>query len=163
MLQEFEYDVERGANFIDPRLISKMSDIYLQLLRVAIQSGTAESFSDAIDHHHLLKEEETRQVGEKTILAKVPKTANHTLGEGEFNRYYMRAICLQAIKLGHANVEIYRAKPVQTARREAQHGVGTFKNAAELLQHLRATNISVDGVFPGANSGKSVRMVGSPA
>ncbi|MEX2162211.1 MAG: hypothetical protein WD751_09890 [Anaerolineales bacterium] len=32
------------------------------------------------------------------------------------------------------------------------------KNAKDLLEHLRTTNISVAGSFPGPNSGRSVRL-----
>ena len=159
MLQELDRDLERDAIFLDTRLNSGATDLYLKLLRAALESGTGESFSEAIGHHHLLKDEETRQVGEKEILAKVPRTAHYTLGEGEFNRYYMRAICLRAIELGQREVEVYRAKPVQTPRLESENTAGTFKNARELLEQLRTTNISVARSFPGANSGKSLRLI----
>src|SRR3972149_10066623 len=72
MLQELDRDLERDAIFLDTRLNSGATDLYLKLLRAALESGTGESFSEAIGHHHLLKDEETRQVGEKEILAKVP-------------------------------------------------------------------------------------------
>jgi len=107
----------------------------------------------------LLKGQETRLVGGKVVHASVPITAHFTLGEGEFNSYYMRAVCRRAVWEGQDEVEIYRGKQVTRPRPAAEHAVRSRKNPRELLDHMRATNISVEGAFPGPNSGKSIRLI----
>jgi hypothetical protein len=41
------------------------------------------------------------------------------LAEGEFNRFYIRALCVRAIEDGLPEVIVYRAKEVQSARPES--------------------------------------------
>jgi len=40
----------------------------------------------------------------------VPYTASETLSEGEFNRFYVRALCRRAIAEGIPFLEVYRAR-----------------------------------------------------
>ncbi len=157
MLEELNLDEVSGNVYVDPRLKPGAAEAYHQLLEAALESGTPESFSEAIRSHQLLKETESRHTARGDMQAKVPETAHNTLGEGEFNRYYMRAICLRAMEEGLNKVEVYRAKPV--VRQRPQNPAGKYKDARELLEHLRQTNISVEGSFPGPNSGRSVRSV----
>ncbi|MEX2162212.1 MAG: hypothetical protein WD751_09895 [Anaerolineales bacterium] len=97
MLQELEYDLEREAIFYDARLKEESRPHYLELLRQTLRQGTAESFTEAILAAHLLKGTETRDLGDKQVEAKISSIAHYNIGEGEFNRYTMRAVCLRAI------------------------------------------------------------------
>lgn len=157
MLQELEYDLERGTIFFDIRLKEAAKARYIELLTEALNHGTPETFSEAILEQQLLKETETRDLGERQIRAKISNIAHYNIGEGEFSRYYMRAICLFAIEKGVDEVEVYRAKQVSKPR---PAGAERMK-AKELLDQLRTTNISVKGSFPGPNSGKSIRLIKS--
>lgn len=155
MLQELERDLSERAIFYDSRLTEKGRTVYLRVLMAALESGTPESFSEAILANSLLNPTETRDVGEgRVVQAKVSKIAHRNIGEAEFNRYYMRAICLKAIDQNADEVEVYRARPSTNPRPDAADS----KNARELLEHLRTTDISVPGSFPGPNSGRSVRI-----
>jgi hypothetical protein len=154
MLQELEYDLGRGTIFFDIRLKEGAKVRYIELLREALEYGTPEIFSEAILGQQLLKETETRDLGEKQIRAKISNIAHYNIGEGEFNRYYMRAICLLAIQNSLDEVEVYRAKQVSKPRPASAERM----KAEELLDHLRTTNISVKGSFPGPNSGRSIRF-----
>ena len=154
MVKELDYDLKHGSVFFDIRLKEDSKMRYTELLREALSQGTPETFSEAILSHHLLKEMETRDLGEKRIRAKISNIAHYNIGEGEFNRYYMRAICLRAIENGLDEVEVYRAKQVSKPRPAGAHRM----KAKELLDHLRTTNISVQGSFPGPNSGRSIRL-----
>lgn len=154
MLQELDYDLERDFTFFDVRLREESRSGYLDLLREVLQHGTPESFSEAVLSAQMLKETETRDLGDRRVVARISSIAHYNIGEAEFNRYYMRAICLRAHQEGIEEVEVYRAKPVVKPR----PAEGERKNAKELLEHLRSTNISVAGSFPGPNSGRSIRF-----
>jgi hypothetical protein len=154
MLRELDRDTALGILFFDNRLKEDSQDRYFDLLRKALEYGTPEAFSEAILGELLLKKTEARDLGEKQIRAKISNIAHYNIGEGEFNRYYMRAICLIAIEDGLEDVDVYRAKQVSKPRPAS---AGRMK-AKELLDNLRTTNISVQASFPGPNSGRSVRL-----
>jgi hypothetical protein len=86
--------------------------------------------------------------------------AHEMLAEGEFNRFYIRALCLRAIEDGVSEVIVYRAKDVEHARSESQQKIGSRVAAELLLRDLR-THVGVDtalGLPPGPNSGLSVHL-----
>ena len=94
-------------------------------------------------------------------MAAVPSDAHTTLAEGEFNRFYLRAICLKALEIG-AEIEVYRAKSVRNPRPESEAMIGKRLDPNELLQDLRE-NIGVDtalGLPQGPNSGLSGKIKG---
>jgi hypothetical protein len=155
MLQELARDIEQKQIFYDSRLVENGRNLYLQILAQALEHDTPESFSEEILKNSLLNPTEMREISEgRTVQAKVSKIAHRNIGEAEFNRYYMRAICLKAIEQGIEEVEVYRARASANPRPDA----ADRKNAKDLLEHLRTTNISVPGSFPGPNSGRSVRI-----
>lgn len=155
MLQELAHDVEEKKIFYDARLTESGRALYLRLLAEALEQGTPESLSEAILKSSLLNPTEIRDIGDgRTVQAKVSKIAHRNIGEAEFNRYYMRALCLKAIKQAIDEVEVYRARASTNPRPDD----ADRKNARELLEHLRSTNISMPGSFPGPNSGRSVRI-----
>ena len=81
MLQELEYDLGRGTIFFDIRLKEGAKVRYIELLREALEYGTPEIFSEAILGQQLLKETETRDLGEKQIRAKISNIAHYNIGE----------------------------------------------------------------------------------
>ena len=93
-------------------------------------------------------------------MAAIPDTANVTLCEGEFNRYYIRGVCLKAIEMGKGLVTAYRARHSANPRSESIALEGRSIDAKRLLEDLRA-NPGVDtamGLPPGPNSGMSVKL-----
>jgi hypothetical protein len=87
--------------------------------------------------------------------AHVPHTAEETLADGEFNRYYMCAICRKAIAAG-TKVVVYRAKQGATTRPASDAIVGTTYDPATLVEELRTT-VGHDLTQP--NSGLSLQTV----
>jgi hypothetical protein len=90
----------------------------------------------------------------------VPATAPETLAEGEFNRFYIRGLCVRALAEGITELVIYRAKQVENPRSESTAKIGLKISAQALLTDLRA-NPGVDtalGLPPGPNSGLSVKL-----
>ena len=102
---------------------------------------------------------EQRRTKNGYSTVKVPVTAHETLSEGEFNRFYIRALCLRAIA-EESSLIYYRAKQVANPRSETQARIGKLADAQSLLSELRI-NPGVDtalGLPPGPNSGLSVRL-----
>ena len=93
-------------------------------------------------------------------IAKVPVTAPETLAEGEFNRFYIRGLCLIAMERGITELEVYRARHSEKPRPESEALIGKRLNVAQLLDDLRK-HPGCDtalGLPPGPNSGLSARI-----
>ena len=161
MVNELEIDVAAGTLYLSTRLSHRGRNEYEQLLRTSFLVGDDESLANDIRSPGLLNDSEQRRRptgGFSTV--KVPVTAHETLAEGEFNRFYIRALCRKAIDDGVGTLEIYRAKAVTNPRSASQAMIGRRIDASELLRDLR-TNPGVDtslGLPPGPNSGLSVRL-----
>jgi predicted alpha/beta-fold hydrolase len=85
----------------------------------------------------------------------VPHTANSTLAEGEFNRFYIRAMCRRAEAEGRSTVLVYRAAERDKERSASVALIGQHVDAAELLAKLRELPDFKSG-FPEPNTGLSV-------
>ena len=161
MVEELEIDVANGDLYLSQRLNHRGHVEYEQLLRTAFEEGDYQSLADDIRSRGLLNATEQRQRPKGGYsTASVPVNAPETLAEGEFNRFYIRALCRRAIDDGVDTVKIYRAKTVATPRSESQAIIGQRIDATALLHDLR-TNQGVNtslGLPPGPNSGLSVRL-----
>jgi hypothetical protein len=161
MLSEIESDTTGGTLYISPRLSPRGRQEYADLLKQA-----AVGYDDAWLANSLraggrinLEEQRRKPKGGFTV-ARVPITAPDTLAEGEFNRFYVRGLCLRAIEDGVSHLVIYRAKEVMSPRRESVMMIGMSIDARALLQDVR-THPGVDTALrlpPGPNSGLSVRL-----
>jgi len=89
-------------------------------------------------------------------VAHVPDTAAETLAEGQFNRFYIAAICRRAIEDGHLSVHVYRAKQSDSPRSESVALEGTARDAASLLADVRSKDLSLKCDLLKPNSGLSV-------
>jgi hypothetical protein len=158
MLEEFELDLAADKIFKNPRVLPEFRDGYALLLRAAVESGSPESLAAAVNSHRILKKTETRNVRGSEITAKVPSNAAILLAEGEFKKYYMRAICRIAMDDGVSKVEIYRAKPVREERSESGGLVGSLVDAHLLLEDLRKEDANDEHRLLAPNSGLSVRL-----
>lgn len=160
MLDEFEKDIAEGKIYLSPRLREDYHHTYLDLMREAIQSGDADSLANQIFTKKILKlREQKRKPYGGWTTALVPRNAHIILAEGEFNRFYLRTLCLKAIEID-AEIEVYRAKPVRQPRPESIAMIGKKLDPERLLQDLRI-HIGVDpalGLPSGPNSGLSGRI-----
>lgn len=89
-------------------------------------------------------------------VAHVPDTAAETLADGQFNRFYIAAICRRAIEDGKTSVRVYRAKQRGEPRPESVALEGSTKNAAALLGEVRSKDLSLKCDLLKPNSGLSV-------
>ena len=90
----------------------------------------------------------------------VPYTAPDTMAEGEFNRFYVRALCRRAIDDKIPALIVYRAKQVAVPRPGSEEKIGTAIDPVAVLADLRESP-GVEpalGLPPGPNSGLSAKL-----
>jgi len=156
MNEEYNLDIENDNIYLSTRFNENGISLYPKLMLNAIKNGNEVSLADTFRQNRCFKETEEYAKGYR----KVPATAPDTYAEGEFNRYYIRALCLLAIK-ANSDLEVYRAKEVSNPRSASTEMIGTRVDPHELLSDLRV-NIGVDtvlGLPAGPNSGLSVKLV----
>ncbi|MFL5520591.1 MAG: hypothetical protein ACJ8B6_06620 [Gemmatimonadales bacterium] len=161
MLEELELDVREGEIYRSQRLVQGKESEYLVLLSAAIVSENDDWLARQLVAHKILEEHELRRTPKGNVtVARVPSNAEQILAEGEFNRYYVRALCRRVEEMPGMVLEIYRAKEVDQPRNESALRVGHEVSSIVLLADLR-TGTRVDaalGVPSGPNSGLTVRM-----
>lgn len=160
MLKEVEEDITKSSLFLSDRLSGLGRTNYPQLLKNAILEGNELTLSNSLSRQ-FFNDTETRNTKNGLQIVKVSATANATLAEGEFNRFYIRALCRRVISEKKGNLEIYRAKPVANPRMESESMIGQIVDPQKILSDL-ISSIGVEtalGVPAGPNSGLSVRIV----
>jgi hypothetical protein len=162
MLAEFESDLASGKLYISKRLNEVGKERYPELLKETIIQYSPEWLAQQLRAGKFfnLKEQKTTKKGVTSAI--IPDTAPTTLAEGEFNRFYIRGVCLRAIEVGADKVEVYRGKEVEQARSQSQAMIGRKINPKELLEDLRNSSDGLDtalGLPPGPNSGLTIRLI----
>jgi hypothetical protein len=162
MLDEMEYDIQRNQFHISPLLSGQGQHDYPALLREAIKNGNDETLAESLRAHRRLARAVPRRSpkGGFTIAA-TPDNAAEILAEGQFNRYYIRAVARRAIEDGVPEVVVYRAKPVKQPRPQSEALVESTLPADRLLEDLRSYTGDDPpglGVPAGPNSSLSVRL-----
>jgi hypothetical protein len=161
MLLEVESDIAGGSLYLSPRLSPHGRQEYPELLRQAVVGYDDVWLAAKLRSENRINfEEQRRKPKGGYSMVRVPVTAPDTLAEGEFNRFYVRGLCLRAMEDGHSELVIYRAKEVMTPRHESEAMIGARLNVISLLQDIR-THVGLDTALklpPGPNSGLSVRL-----
>ena len=126
MAIEINSDLGSGQLYLSQRLSSRGKQDYPRLLSVATQAHDECWLAAELRQHGRINlTEERRKPKGGFTTARVPVTAPETLAEGEFNRFYLRALCLRAIEEGTSELIIYRAKPVENPRPDWAAKIGT--------------------------------------
>lgn len=162
MISEVDDDVAANKLYMSSRFSVVGKTSYEALLRQAITSHSDAWLVDQLRNGGCFNsyEQKKKPKGGYTMAA-VPVTAPETFAEGEFNRYYARAVCLRAVAEGRPNVEVYRGKQVTSPRLQSEALIGRRFDAVSLLNDLR-TSQGVEpglGLPPGPNSGLTIRLV----
>jgi len=156
MNDEVDRDIQSDNLYISKQFNDIGIQKYPDLLKKAISTGSESSLSDDLKNENCIATEKMKS----GKWVKVPHTANKTLAEGEFNRFYIRALCRRVIEDKNGALEIYRAKQVSAPRSESQMRIGEPVDSKKLLDDLRKKP-GVDtalGVPSGPNSGLSVKI-----
>lgn len=146
MLAELDRDVARdGHPYIgETSLTAKGKADYETLLRRAIESGTEQDLIADL-------ESEERATRDRPDMAR-------RLGSSEFNKYYMRGVCLRARAHGVDTVAIYRARASKVERPDSKAAIGQVRSATRALDDLRAgVNAPKDSSYGLVYSGLSLR------
>ena len=162
MLDELTQDEGSGRVYLSSRLTPKGRQEWASLLRAVLKQGDDDSLAAALRVGGMLNETEERRTPKGGVTtARVPVTAAETLAEGEFNRFYIRALCRRVLEGDSAQLSVYRAKTVTHPRAESEAKIGTSVDAGALLNDLR-TSQGIDtalGLPSGPNSGLSVKLI----
>lgn len=155
MTAEIEADNAAGTPYFSSRLNLAGRAGWLSLLAEAARANHDEWLASEIRRLQYLNDMEQRKSRTGNVtLAKVPVNAHEVMGEGEFNRFYMRAICLRAIA-GKQRPEVYRARHSSVPRPESERLIGQQLDPALLLVALRASPDKSEAL-PHPNSGISI-------
>jgi hypothetical protein len=162
MLDEMEGDVAANRLHISPYLSGQGQRDYPNLLQQALETGTDDSLAEQLAQHRRIERAAPRRdSSEGFSLVAVPSNAALVLAEGEFNRYYIRALARRALEDGITQLVVFRAKPVENPRPESEALVETTVEPQAILDDLRAHHSGEPpslSVPAGPGSGLSVRL-----
>ncbi|THF88454.1 hypothetical protein E7T09_04415 [Deinococcus sp. KSM4-11] len=157
MAEEIQMDIDSKNLYHPDRLSPYGSAKFHQLLLESARTGNPDQLAkDMQADGNYFDHTEVRSNG---VQAKVPSNAANILAEGEFNRYYLRALALRAKADGVPSLQIYRARPSRDPRFSSEARIGDLVPVDEVLAELRKT--PVKGQPAGLiepNSGLSFRI-----
>lgn len=161
MLNEIDLDVGNDALYKGDRLTDVGSGSWETLLQDACRTGDDVTLAAArvVPGGTYLCATEPNPRSPAGEPQAVPSNAAATMADGEFNRFYIRALCVRAID-DSVDREIYRARPSARPDPQSEALIGQTPDAAALVADLR-TNIGVATALslpPHPNSGLSVRL-----
>ena len=160
MLAELEDDLATGTLYRSPELSEEGLRQYAQLLRVAVSTGTVDSFAEALCARDAVRPpsrwQHPRVVGAGEALA----AATVRLAEREFHRFYIRGLCRRALDQGVDTLVIYRARPPDPGRAPSDAMIGVRIDARSLLEDLRGSfrSLPPHGLPQCRDPGLSVRL-----
>lgn len=161
MLSEVDRDVADRTLYASVRLTSQGAAAWESMFRSACQTGDDATLAAALGAPGgpNIKSGEPNPRSPTGNDKDVPYNAATTMAEGEFNRFYIRALCVRALEDG-TNLEVYRARPSANPDTASRAKVGSSPDPAELLTDLRSHQgvATALGLPPHPNSGLSVRQ-----
>jgi hypothetical protein len=162
MVEEIDLDIAKKVLYLSPWLTERGRHDWPEMLRDAATSGTDATLAAEIPLYRRLAQTAQRRKpkGAGVTMYQVPHTAPDTMAEGEFNRFYVRALCRRALEDKIDGLIVYRAKAVAIPRQGSEEKIGTFVDPASILSDLR-TSPGVEpalGMPPGPNSGLTVKL-----
>jgi hypothetical protein len=160
VLAEFDRDVAADELFLSERLSPEGAAAYPGLLREAIQGGTDGTLQLELEGPGMLNSHDKPHMRQgKLVTPKMNKRAPQMIAEGEFNRFYIRGLCLVIQEEDSNQVEVYRARESTWARPESEALIGQLLDAADLLIDLRTHIGEEPTLLPDVNSGLSIRKL----
>jgi hypothetical protein len=156
-------EIVLGGHYISPRLTPKGQSDWPALIEQAAKHYIDDWLAQQLlEHEHLLAEESYTRNGVTRARRINQPHAAQQLGEGEFNRYYIRGLCIRAKKEGKNELVIYRGKEVSKPRPESEAKIETSVSVDVLLPILRKNDFvaleDAIGVPGGPNSGLTCKL-----
>ncbi len=156
-------EIRAGNHYVSPRLSVEGRLKWPTLLEEAAANLDDDWLAEQLLGLNFVQPQESYVRKETQRIRKVnqPQAAEQ-LAEGEFNRYYLRALCLHAATLGIGHLIVYRGKAVHSPRPESEAKIGTAVDVGTLLKELRRNDFvmigEVLGVPGGPNSGITCKL-----
>lgn len=150
MLAEVDRDTVEGVLYFSKDFNDEGRSAYPSTLRTAVMNH---------DEGWLSQQLEGAFNDYSTTGKRVRYDANRFFAGNEFNRFYIRGVCLVAIDQAHGGVEVYRARQSSRARSESEAMLGQVLNPQALLDDLRARIGTRPELLPQIGSGLSVRLL----
>jgi hypothetical protein len=156
MVQEINEARARGSLYYSRRFNENGQEAWPGLLLQAAQSYNEHWLAYQLEALNSFKDLEVREkpLGGYTV-AHTPNTKAEILADAEFNRYYMLAVCRQALAASKP-VTVYRAKLRGEPRPDSEALVGTEIAPAELIPALIAPPKGAPHFLLQPNSGLSL-------
>lgn len=153
MLQEWA----QGGHYISPRLNEAGRARWVALLKDALQYHTDVWLErELVRRNCFVATEFLKSTMGKTVTRAINKEQlAKTLAEGEFNRFYLRALCLAAKTRGYRHLIVSQARIVPNASAAGIKSVGSPVETATLLKALRGNSYKLTDVALGAPEGLS--------
>jgi hypothetical protein len=160
MLKEIELDISTGKSNPSRYFNDTGKSIFTDLLREACQKFNDDWLAGQLRMKGCMAATHARRMPKGGFTtARVPITAPETFSEGEFNRFYVRGLCLRAIEENVPQLEVYRGKTVEQPRPESEAKIGLKYLAKDLLNDLRnSQGVEPCLGIPMPNSGLTFRF-----
>ena len=152
-----------GGHYISPRLTEQGQTSWQALLEEAILTHNDDWLTEELLRRGFVRSQEpyTRSGVTRERRVNQPHAAQQR-AEGEFNRYYLRGLCMRAKESGVTTLMIYRGKQVSQPRPESEAKIGSHIARDLLLDTLRTNDfVTIEdaiGVPGGPNSGLTARL-----
>jgi flagellar hook-basal body complex protein FliE len=137
MVEEYDLDIKNKVDYKSPRLTESGKENFPRLFKKALQETNEDKLAAEIKSFKCIKSQEERTTRGVTRNVSVPVTANEILAHGEYNRFYMRALCKKILEEKKGTLEVYRARPSENPREESEKIIGSTINPEKLLNYLR--------------------------
>jgi hypothetical protein len=157
MKEEVEFDLKRDGLAKSKRFNDEGNSRYSKILFKNIENGDEETLGSELLGLFKTKEISRDKKG-NAIEKDVPSDANKVIASTEFNRFYMRALCVFALK-NSKDLEVYRAKDSVVHRSGSDSLEGAkIEDVQEALSVLR-DNKEYYNFIAKPNSGLSLKLV----
>jgi hypothetical protein len=157
METEIKKAINSGNLYESKRFNQTGKEQWPNLILEAARSYNEGWLAYELERMHAMNEFEGRtlQKGGYTV-AHVPHTAAKTLADGQFNRFYIMAICVIVKEKDLSSVTVYRAKAREEHRSSSDSLIGNKLDANQLYNELAVLKSSFDCAVLKPNSGLSV-------
>lgn len=140
MQQELERDLLRESLVLSERLSPRGRTDFILLLQQAIETpdGSDKTLAQQLGSLGRMEAFEPKRGSSRRIgRDRMATDANEVLAEYEFNRLYMRAICLRALANGETEVQVYRGRTAVSQKHRSTHLEDRLLPAQLVLEDLR--------------------------
>ncbi|KZD24146.1 hypothetical protein [Tardiphaga robiniae] len=162
MLEEIRADTQADKVYRSSYLTQSGQGNWPDLILVAAQTGNDDTLASSANGQFNSTTQRKKPKGFGYYTAAVPVNAAQMLAESEFNRYFVRGLCLRAMDEGIPRLEVYRAKQVSQPRPESESKIGLLVDPQTVLIDVRASQSNgvetALGIPPGPGSGITIRI-----